>query len=417
MQNEAIPAAPQTNLPGMVGNCCARKVFIGFAPASLLCKLSFADVLNEGTGEGYQRRFAEKHSQDFRRYIQTEGSATIPLTFNLRPERKEDWSVQESEGGIACLTISSGAKNVLAQVDCQHRLGSIADLNISLPYMTFVGLSLREEMKVFNIINGKAKGLASSLLDYHESRFASDLAAQKPELYIALQLHNEPDSPWYRQLDLGGTRTIGLGRKASLRTMQKAVKRFLTTSTILAHHTPAEASEVVLHFWKAVVGLLERQWQEPRKHLLTKGVGVYALMTLAGTMYSEIADNAPAPTEQEFRELLSPFITRVDWSHKGNLKGFGGESGAQEAFRFLDQIAEQWLREMRHMVREISRRLDQLEVILRAMDVMETKQAMRNWFNGIVPALGGRPLELCQTTRGRKAVLRELGRIEHGVHS
>ena len=187
MQNEAQPIARQTVLPGMVGNCCARKVFVGFAPASLLCKLSFADVLNEATGEGYQRRFAAKHSQDFRRYIQTEGSATIPLTFNLRPECQTDWSVQESEGGAARLTITSGAKNVLAQVDCQHRLGSIADLNISLPYMTFIGLSLREEMQVFNIINGKAKGLASSLLDYHESRLASDLAAQKPELYIALQ--------------------------------------------------------------------------------------------------------------------------------------------------------------------------------------------------------------------------------------
>jgi DGQHR domain-containing protein len=327
----------------MVGHCCARKVFVGFAPARVLCEISFADVLNEATGEGYQRRFAAKHSQDFRRYIQTEGSATIPLTFNLRPERQSDWSVEESGGGAACLTITPGVKNVLAQVDCQHRLGSISDLEISLPYMTFIGLALREEMQIFNIINGKAKGLASSLLDYHESRLASDLAAQKPELYIALRLHEEPDSPWYRQLDLGGNKTIGLGRKASLRTMQKAVKRFLTASSILDHRTTEEASDVVLHFWKAVVGLLERQWRDPRKHLLTKGVGVYALMTLAGTIYSEIADNSPVPTEQEFRELLSLFITNVDWGHKGNLKGYGGETGAQEAFLFLDQIRKQTL--------------------------------------------------------------------------
>src|SRR5437016_6269636 len=132
------PETEKTMLEGMLGNCCTRRVFAGFAPAKLLCKLSFADVLNEATGEGYQRRFAEKHSQDFRRYIQTEGSATIPLTFNLRPERRDDWSIQEAASGIACLAISSGAKKVLAQVDCQHRLGSIADLEISLPYMTFI---------------------------------------------------------------------------------------------------------------------------------------------------------------------------------------------------------------------------------------------------------------------------------------
>ena len=327
----------------MLGECCSRKVLIGFAPASLLCGLSFADVLNEDTGEGYQRRFLPKHSQDFRRYLQTEGSATIPLTFNLRPESQENWSIQESESGLANLTIASGAggNKVLAQVDCQHRLGSISDLEISLPFMTFIGLSLRDEMQVFNIINGKAIGLSSSLLDYHETRLASDLATQKPELYIALRLNDETDSPWYRQLDLGGKRTMGMARKASLRTMQKAVKRFLTTSRVLNRYAPEDAYEVILHFWKAVAGLLERQWQEPRKHLLTKGVGVYALMTLAGTIYSEIPDHALAPTEQEFRERLSPFITRVDWSHKGNLKGFGGESGAQEAFRFLDQIRKQ----------------------------------------------------------------------------
>jgi DGQHR domain-containing protein len=223
-------------------------------------------------------------------------------------------------------------------VDCQHRLGRIADLDISLPYMTFIGLTLREEMQIFNIINGKAKGLTSSLLDYHESRLASDLGAQKPELYIALRLHDVPDSPWYRQLDLGGKRTIGLSRKASLRTMQKALKRFLTASGILDHHTPDEAFDVVLGFWKAVAGILARQWEDPRRHLLSKGVGVYALMTLAGTLYSETAEHTPDAGEQDFRELLSPFITRVDWRRKGDLKGFGGESGAQEAFRFLDQM-------------------------------------------------------------------------------
>jgi len=330
-----------TELRGLLGTCCSRKVLIGFAPAQLLCQLSFADVLDEATGLGYQRRFAAKHSQDFRRYIRTEGSATIPLTFNLRPEQQDDWSIQETEAGLAYLKIRQGAKKVLAQVDCQHRLGSIADLEISLPYMTFIGLSLREEMQIFNIINGKAKGLTSSLLDYHESRLAADLAAQRPELYIALQMHERPESPWYKHLDLGGDKTIGLARKASLRTMQKAVKKFLSVSNILQHATPEEALEVVLHFWQAVAGLLELQWREPHKHLLTKGVGVYGLMTLAGTIYAEISDHAAVPTKQDFCDLLAPFIFRADWGRKGDLKGFGGESGAQQAFEFLNQLRKQ----------------------------------------------------------------------------
>lgn len=72
---------------------------------------------------------------------------------------------------------------------------------------------------------------------------------------------------------------------------------------------------------------------------------------------------------------------------------------------------------MRQLVRTISLQLDELELIFRAMEVLGSKKAVRGWFNGVVPALGARPVDLCKTARGRAKVLRELGRIEHGVHS
>src|SRR5687768_12661627 len=83
-------------LRGITGVCGGRKVFMGFAPANLLRSLSFADVLNEDSGEGYQRRFSQKHSLDFRRYIRRPNSSTIPLTFNLRPESAALWSLRET---------------------------------------------------------------------------------------------------------------------------------------------------------------------------------------------------------------------------------------------------------------------------------------------------------------------------------
>jgi hypothetical protein len=90
-------------IKGILGECASRQVFLGFAPASLLYKISFADVLDESSGAGYQRRFSREHSLEFRRYIQRPGSATIPLTFNLRPAAGEAWSVECSEAGIAIL--------------------------------------------------------------------------------------------------------------------------------------------------------------------------------------------------------------------------------------------------------------------------------------------------------------------------
>src|SRR5262245_9111598 len=107
---------------GNLGLSGQKRVLVGFAPAQLLHALSFADILDEDTGRGYQRRFNPQHSLDFRRYIQCEASSTIPLTFNLRPREDGAWKLQEDGTGKARVLIRSSAGRVFSQVDCQHRL-------------------------------------------------------------------------------------------------------------------------------------------------------------------------------------------------------------------------------------------------------------------------------------------------------
>jgi DNA sulfur modification protein DndB len=318
----------------LMGRSAGRAVLLGFAPANVLHALSFADVLDEATGRGYQRRFNSRHSVDFRRYIQQDRSTTIPLTFNLRPRGDSGWSIVNLDEKRARLEVIPKAGKVLAQVDCQHRLGHLADLSVELPFMSFVGLSEREEMEVFNIINSKAKGLNASLLDFHDAQLASDLVGDRPELFIALHLNNETGSPWYRQLDLGGNSTSGLSRRASLRTMQKAVKIFLNRTRILSVRTPESSARIVLDFWGAVACVLPTAWSKPRKHLLTKGIGVYALMEIAADLCNE-AFPGVTPDKPYFLAALADFATDFDWSTDGALKGLGGEGGVKEATKII----------------------------------------------------------------------------------
>lgn len=318
----------------IIGNCAGREVLLGFAPADLLHAASFADVLDEDTGRGYQRRFNAQHSLDFRRYIQKDNSATIPLTFNLRPRKDEAWTVARRGGRKATLKIASGVGKVLAQVDCQHRLGHLADLSIELPFMCFVGLSERDEMEVFNVINSKAKGLSPSLLDFHDAQLSHDLAGDRPELFIALFLKNDPQSPWYRQLDLGGTSSSGMRRRASLRTLQKAIKRFLTRTKMARSQPIDAAAHLVLEFWMAVSIAMQEQWSKPRKHLLAKGIGVYALMELAADLYNDAPRNHPCDRKY-FAAALSDFASDFDWSTEGPLKGLGGLGGVQKAVSLI----------------------------------------------------------------------------------
>jgi DNA sulfur modification protein DndB len=318
---------------GHIGASAGRKVLLGFAPASVLYSLSFADVLNEDSGQGYQRRFNPKHSLDFRMYIQQENSSTIPLTFNLRPRSDGGWKIQKAPGPTAILQIKPEAGKVLTQVDCQHRLGYLNDVDLDLPFMCFIGLTEREEMEIFNVINSKAKGLSTSLLDFHDATLATDLASERPELFVALHLNNNSESPWYRQLDLGGTSTSGLMRRASLRTMQKAIKKFLSQTRVLRAHSPEVAAQIVLDFWSAIAIVLQEAWDSPRHHLINKGVGVYALMAVAGDLYTECLGQGC--DKRYFVTKLAEFITELDWSSQGPLKGFGGEGGVSSVVALI----------------------------------------------------------------------------------
>ena len=319
------------------GKSATRQVLMGFAPASLLYRLSFADVLNEDAGQGYQRRFNAKHSQDFRNYVRKPNAATLPLTFNLRPDREARWRLEERGLGRASLIIDKSAGKIMAQVDCQHRLGHLGDLNISLPFMCFLRLEIAEEMEIFNIINSKAKGLSTSLLDFHDAQLSEDLAKDRPEVFVALYLNREVRSPWHRQLDLGGTTTSGLRRRASLRTMQKAIKRFLAATRILDVHPPEHAAAVVLAFWQAVAEILPEQWSGHRKHVLNKGVGVYALMDIAADIYSEATDGSWVD-RRFYENALLDFARQVDWSTNGPFKGLGGEGGVNMAVKYLREV-------------------------------------------------------------------------------
>src|SRR5260370_37442542 len=109
----------------------------------------------------------------------------------------------------------------MAQVYCQHRLGHLGDLPILLHFMCFIGLSEREEMEVFNVINSKARGLSTSLLDFHEAQLAQELAIERPELFIALRLNSTDGSPWQGRLNLAGRTPAGMKRLGKLRMKQQ----------------------------------------------------------------------------------------------------------------------------------------------------------------------------------------------------
>lgn len=320
------------------GFSAQREVLLGFAKADLLNRLSFADVLLEDKQIGYQRPINVRHSLDFRHYIRQSFSSTIPLTLNLRPSKNDAWKITEKRSGTACLEVDPSAGKIMAQVDCQHRLGHLHDVSIPLPFMCFIGLTVEEEMEVFGVINSKAKGLSRSLLDYHAAQLAESLSEERPELYIALRLNNLEESPWFKRLKLGGKSTAGLKRIVSLRMMQQAIADFLKRTDILSTGTVDSASRTVLDFWFAVRNVLPKQWDDHRHHILTKGIGLYTLMILAADVFKECRTADRNCGERDFAGALVDFANDIDWSTGGTFKGLGGKGGVTAAVDELRRI-------------------------------------------------------------------------------
>ncbi len=323
------------SINGLIGKCGHLEVFLGFAPAKILFECSFADVLNEDTGMGYQRPINSIHSRSFSQYISQKGTSTIPLTFNLRPDLTKYWSLKKLKNGSATLTIESGTP-CLAQVDCQHRLGNMADSEIPFAFMTYIGLDMRSEMALFNIINSKAKGLSSSLTDYHQTRLIDDLAKEAPHLLIAKRLNEEQGSPWYKMVRYGGESSSGLMRRTSFRMLQGTIRKALKRIQDAGINDLEIQYRIIVEYWNAIRRVFPEDWRNHRHTLLTKGVGLYALMELLGDLVSIIKPGQLS--EEWFAQKLKLLLPSISWSSRGMFSNVGGKKGAHEVYHTLKEI-------------------------------------------------------------------------------
>lgn len=72
--------------------------------------------------------------------------------------------------------------------------------------------------------------------------------------------------------------------------------------------------------------------------MLTKGIGVYSLMSLAGILVREAREANRKCDLDYFITKLSDFICQIDWTNQGALQGYGGASGADAALGLMMQL-------------------------------------------------------------------------------
>jgi hypothetical protein len=72
--------------------------------------------------------------------------------------------------------------------------------------------------------------------------------------------------------------------------------------------------------------------------LITKGIGVYSLMSLCGELSFEAKRKGITCDRAYFASVMSDFLNKVDWSSHGPLRGYGGTIGADQALDYIRTI-------------------------------------------------------------------------------
>jgi DGQHR domain-containing protein len=267
---------------------------------------------------------------DFKKYILQPNTSTIPLIFNLRDNLSNHWKIFDLPNH-AILELLPGKKS-MAMVDCQHRLGELNDIDVSLSFMCFIGLELRAEIAMFSIINSKAKGLSTSLIDFHETKLLFDVQVEAPHLFLARKLNEDFNSPWFRMIRYGGESTSGSKRRTSLRMMQKTIQKFIKQTNLSA--TPLEdIYQLLFNYWESVRQLFPEEWNDHRHNLICKGIGLYSLtMLLINIVNIEKHSNYSV---EFFQSKLKPLKNKINWHSDGMFAEAGGHKGAIAVYEKL----------------------------------------------------------------------------------
>lgn len=348
-------------LISLVGKSLNATIYRGYAKASDLAKISEPDVFDQVTNpKGTQRDLKPWHARQAHAYAL--GNVIRETKLRLWPEiilnvrDKSVVTVGKAKNGLVEITIHEGkleSRNgvdpQISRVDGNHRLywaGGLIEKNkeklkpidVEIPFCMAIGLDRKEEAALFRDINANQVKMNTSHLD-HLSYVLSDKEKLKTEelaLWMAMELYQNTESPFYGRIHLGGKRQKGVKYILSLRTFKEGIKTLLKESTELSpEKVPFELqARAISRYWNAVKLTFLPEWEDYRSNILLSYFAYFAWSRL-GAVVIDASFRKTDPTIEGMRKQLEGIRKNVDWSKDGTFKGYGGKGGGNMAFQIL----------------------------------------------------------------------------------
>lgn len=292
-----------------------------YLPATVALHLTYVKPYDQPSGKGYQRPVDPKRCRDFALYLSKgDDSLFTPILINAAG----NWEFisydkqRPSLGRLVCK-----AKGSL--MDGQHRIGGIQQYlqetqsEINIPFLAFHYLDDDEEIRLFDTINTKAKGIGPSLSKFLK-RDSDDIS------WIATELLTKRESPFYEIGSIIGKRSKG--RHITLQNLYRAVSLLTSKISTLPKQEKLIAA---LEYYSALKNIFPNEWADYKGSKLTHIVCIDAL-SIAGSQIvaKSLSDNKKHVDIKSIKHFVGKLKTKVDWSIDGRLKYVKGMNGSKQ---------------------------------------------------------------------------------------
>lgn len=298
-----------------------RVAYQGFVSSQVAVSFSYSKLYNDPSGKGYQRPINEKRCIDFANYLsQGEDSLYTPILLNAAG----NWEFHAYDrqrpnlGRLIC-------KKKGTLMDGQHRLGGIkkyineTDSTLIVPFLAFHYLDDDEEIKLFDVINTKAKGIGTSLSRY--------LNRDNDEIsWVATNLILNPESPFFSKGTLTGKRSKE--KNITLQNLYNIVK-LLTKKSNLEKLSKEKKLNLCLFYFNIIKELFPEQWADNKLYRMTHITCLNALAIAGNQIINEnyLTKSQQPDSVKIAKTLLN--LKEIDWLASGDLKYLKGAAGSK----------------------------------------------------------------------------------------
>ncbi|MEK3721969.1 DGQHR domain-containing protein [Paenibacillus sp. FSL H8-0034] len=308
-----------------------RVAYQSYFSASVGVNLIYVKPFDHPSGKGYQRPVDAKRCADFAHYL-SKGEEALFTPILLNAGANWEFSSYDrqrpSYGRLLC-------KGRASLMDGQHRVGGIekyvreTNSDINIPFLAFHSLDEDEEIKLFDTINTKAKGIGTSLSKFLR-RDSDDIS------WMATEMMTRRDSPFNLIGSIIGKRSKG--RHVTLQNLYRTLNYLLKNESI--NSLPKEEQlTLALTYYNALRDKFLFEWKDYKSYRVTHIVSIDAL-SIAGSyvLAAALRDNK----KQADISAIIKYVNKlsVEWSTDGPLKYVKGLSGSK---KLAEELKDQML--------------------------------------------------------------------------